>query len=70
MPKTVPVIVTTPDGKELWFQSCTAAAEYMGIRKERITQMCVMGSRNHGYRVRYESKNKMGQLMEASEEHA
>ena len=31
---------------------------------------CVMGSRNHGYHVRYESKNKMGQLMEVSEKHA
>ena len=67
MPKTVPVIVTTPDGTELLFPSCIAAAEYMGIRKERITQMCVMGRSNHGYRVRYESKNKMGQLMEVSE---
>ena len=64
MPKTVPVIVTTPDGPELWFPSGTAAVEYMGIRKERITQLCVMGGSNHGYRVRYERINRMGQLME------
>ena len=69
MPKTVPVIVTAPDGTELWFTSGTAAAEYMGVRKERITQLCVMGRTNHGYRVRYESINKKGQLMEADEEH-
>ena len=69
MPRTVPVIVTTPDGTELWFTSGTAAAEYMGIRKERITQLCVMGRPNHGYCVRYESINKKGQLMEVSEEH-
>ena len=69
MPKTVPVIVTAPDGTELWFTSGTAAAEYMGIRKERITQLCVMDRSNHGYRVRYESINKKGQLMEVSEEH-
>ena len=69
MPKTVPVIVTAPDGTELWFTSGTAAAEYMGVRKERITQLCVMGRTNHGYHVRYESKNKMGQLMEVRDEH-
>ena len=46
MPKTVPVIVTAPDGTELWFPSGTAAGEYMGIRKERITQLCVMGGSN------------------------
>ena len=69
MPKTVPVIVTAPDGTELWFTSGTAAAEYMGVRKERITQLCVMGGTNHGYRVRYESRNKKGQIMEADEEH-
>ena len=69
MPKTVPVIVTAPDGTELWFTSGTAAAEYMGVRKERITQLCVMGRTNHGYRVRYDSINKKGQLMELSEEH-
>ena len=69
MPRTVPVIVTAPDGTELWFTSDTAAAEYMGIRKERITQLCVMGGTNHGYRVRYESINKKGQLMEVSEKH-
>ena len=64
MPKIVPVIVTAPDGTEHRFPSCTAAGEYMGIRKERVSQLCVMGRSNHGYRVRYESKNKMGQLME------
>ena len=64
MPRTVPVIVTAPDGTEHRFPSCTAAGEYMGIRKERVPQLCVMGRGNHGYRVRYESKNKMGQLME------
>ena len=63
MPKIVPVIVTAPDGTEHRFPSCTAAGEYMGIRKERVPQLCVMGRSNHGYRVRYESKNKMGQLM-------
>ena len=64
MPRTVPVIVTAPDGTEHRFPSCTAAGEYMGIRKERVPQLCVMGRSNHGYRVRYESKNKMGQIME------
>ena len=64
MPRTVPVIVTAPDGAEYRFSSCKAAGEYMGIRKERVSQLCVMGRSNHGYRVRYESKNKMGQLME------
>lgn len=64
MPRTVPVIVTAPDGTEHRFPSCTAAGEYMGIRKGRVPHLCVMGRSNHGYRVRYESKNKMGQLME------
>lgn len=64
MPRTVPVIVTAPDGTEHRFPSCTAAGEYMGIRKERVPQLCVMGRSNHGYRVRYERINKMGQLME------
>ena len=69
MPKTVPVIVTAPDGTELWFTSNTTTTKYINIRKERITQLCVMGRTNHGYRVRYESRNKKGQLMEVDEDH-
>ena len=39
MPRTVPVIVTAPDGTELWFPSGTAAGEYMGIRMGQLMEV-------------------------------
>lgn len=64
MPRTVPVIVTDPDGTEHRFPSCKAAGAYVGSSGGNVSQQCIMGKKLHGYRVRYESKNKMGQLME------
>ena len=69
MPRTVPVIVTAPDGTEYRFSSCKAAGEMVGASGSNVSQQCVMGNPIHGYRVRYERINKMGQLMEADEEH-
>ena len=66
MPRTVPVIVTGPDGIEHRFTSCASAGRYIGISGGNVSQQCVMGYPIHGYRVRYERKNKMGQLMEGS----
>ena len=60
-----------PQAKKNICPVCVEKAKLKQLQlKERITQMCVMGRSNHGYRVRYESKNKMGQLMEVSDKHA
>ena len=64
MPRTVPVIVTAPDGAEYRFSSCKAAGELVGASGSNVSQQCVMGKPIHGYRVRYERINRMGQLME------
>ena len=65
MPRTVPAIVTSSDGSEMRFPSVKSAGQFIGIPGGRVSNMCVMGNSIRGYRVRYESKNKMGQLMEA-----
>ena len=69
MPRTVPVIVTSSDGSEMRFPSVKSAAQFIGVHGGRVSNMCVMGNSIRGYRVRYESRNKMGQLMEVSDEH-
>ena len=64
MPRTVRVIVTAPDGTEYRFCSCKAAGEMVGASGSNVSQQCVIGNTIHGYRVRYERINRMGQLME------
>ena len=64
MPRTSPVIVTAPDGTEYSFSSCKAAGELVGASWSNVSQQCVIGNPIHGYRVRYERINRMGQLME------
>ena len=64
MPRTVPVIVTAPDGTEDRVASCKAAGELVGASGSNVSQQCVIGNPIHGYRVRYERINRMGQLME------
>lgn len=68
MPRTVPVIVTAPDGTEYRFPSCKAAGQFLGVPAGRVSQRCVVGNTIHGFQVRYEGKNKMGQLMEVYDE--
>ena len=64
MPRTSPVIVTAPDGTEYLFPSCKDAGRFVGAPGSNVSQQCVMGKPIHGYRVRYERINRMGQLME------
>ena len=64
MPRTSPVIVTAPDGTEYRFPACKDAGELVGASGSNVSQQCVMGNPIHGYRVRYERINRMGQLME------
>ena len=64
MPRTSPVIVTAPDGTEYRFSSCKAAGELVRASGSNVSQQCVIGNPIHGYRVRYERINRMGQLME------
>ena len=64
MPRTSPVIVTAPDGTEYRFSSCKAAGKLVGASGSNVSQQCVIGNPIHGYRVRYERINRMGQLME------
>lgn len=64
MPRTSPVIVTAPDGTKYRFSSCKAAGELVDASGSNVSQQCVMGNPIHGYRVRYERINRMGQIME------